>query len=432
MPNETRNWTPGPWKAARIANTQGEPATAEQIAEAIRASIELSAKDSGHTNYFFVSAGSGADERHVCLIGNGVMALDNMLLIRSAPALYEALKALLEDYEQVIGDGIELAPEDARERQLIQQARAALALAAGQDLVRQPAPVGLRRLDLVKDQGLAPLELVNTGDDIPQSVRDELFQCALEKKLSLYWLHDLYRRGWNACVDELDALVRSLTQPERDPGTERSTRQPEVVATVRLDGDTRRCCRACDNDHPPRGGWDATGGLCDECSFLGYCVCGHIRAMHDLHGRCWAGPAPKAAWVDPHGEKCGCGEFRPRGPKAPSPPRRIISPTRRQSLDVIAKETAQINFSVHRATPGSERPAAGWQDIATAPKDRYILLVQNLWIGIGRWGLLRYRDQNDDTHRWVDINGHSADGATHWMPLPSPPVDAPPRQEPAK
>jgi hypothetical protein len=64
-----------------------------------------------------------------------------------------------------------------------------------------------------------------------------------------------------------------------------------------------------------------------------------------------------------------------------------------------------------------------WQPIATAPKDRHILVTgpgglridQVIW---GGWEL-------DDTHNWCDADGdrHCNAGITHWMPIPEGPGD---------
>lgn len=61
-----------------------------------------------------------------------------------------------------------------------------------------------------------------------------------------------------------------------------------------------------------------------------------------------------------------------------------------------------------------------WQPISTAPKDgTHIFLTQNLYRAVGRWGQLRHFKEGDPC-QWVDLNGFSADGATHWQPLPPP------------
>ena len=83
-------------------------------------------------------------------------------------------------------------------------------------------------------------------------------------------------------------------------------------------------------------------------------------------------------------------------------------------------------------------PSPGWQDISTAPKDgtQFLALLSNGW-----YELLRCRANLDWPYQWWTATGnvsvpivdtHPADTdwsktftilATHWMPLPSPPLE---------
>jgi hypothetical protein len=60
-----------------------------------------------------------------------------------------------------------------------------------------------------------------------------------------------------------------------------------------------------------------------------------------------------------------------------------------------------------------------WQQIATAPKDKYILLFAEFTIG----DPLIFQgcgSSTDDEECWIDTNGYDYP-ATHWSPLPPPP-----------
>jgi len=66
---------------------------------------------------------------------------------------------------------------------------------------------------------------------------------------------------------------------------------------------------------------------------------------------------------------------------------------------------------------GKEPKPYGWRTIDSAPKDGSIILLWNgLWHSIGEFG---YFGENRDA-KWFD--GHYYIDATHWMPLPNPPV----------
>lgn len=74
-----------------------------------------------------------------------------------------------------------------------------------------------------------------------------------------------------------------------------------------------------------------------------------------------------------------------------------------------------------------ERLRAGWQPIATAPKDETRLMISltrygSLYIGTGYY---RPPDMYSRYPRWVCEGMYSsADGdPTHWMPLPPPPTE---------
>jgi len=58
-----------------------------------------------------------------------------------------------------------------------------------------------------------------------------------------------------------------------------------------------------------------------------------------------------------------------------------------------------------------------WQPIETAPKDEWVLT----WDADGGHALLRHNPifemAGEDADGWM--------GATHWMPLPDPPLDTP-------
>jgi hypothetical protein len=61
--------------------------------------------------------------------------------------------------------------------------------------------------------------------------------------------------------------------------------------------------------------------------------------------------------------------------------------------------------------------APKWQDIATAPKDTYVLLWVDVAIGLplivqGCWFKVSKREQG-----WIDTDGNVIT-ATHWMPFP--------------
>ena len=64
-----------------------------------------------------------------------------------------------------------------------------------------------------------------------------------------------------------------------------------------------------------------------------------------------------------------------------------------------------------------------WQPIITAPRDKHILL----FIPHSGWGVVRgsFRMNQLFGETWDFEDGHfiAIDGATHWMPLPEPPIE---------
>lgn len=75
--------------------------------------------------------------------------------------------------------------------------------------------------------------------------------------------------------------------------------------------------------------------------------------------------------------------------------------------------------------------AKGWRDIATAPKDgTLVLLYDGSRVGMGKWQLLsgsstQYPNgtlEHTETFGWFGHNIASGEQATHWMPLPTPPI----------
>jgi hypothetical protein len=62
--------------------------------------------------------------------------------------------------------------------------------------------------------------------------------------------------------------------------------------------------------------------------------------------------------------------------------------------------------------------AQGWRAIETAPLDGSDVLLFSTIEGqdVGRWEVTYAAG-----HEWMDAQGYSIYGVTHWMPLPPPP-----------
>jgi len=61
-------------------------------------------------------------------------------------------------------------------------------------------PVSLAPFVLVTDRHLTPIEVLTADDDLPDDVRREVMAAAIDKVISVHWLGDLWRRGWNAAL----------------------------------------------------------------------------------------------------------------------------------------------------------------------------------------------------------------------------------------
>jgi hypothetical protein len=150
------------------------------------------------------------------------------------------------------------------------------------------------------------------------------------------WHPDDYQRWGETkknCADQLDTLVRSLEGGE-----------PTESQIERVNRELRE-------KYQKVGGERGATAPAEKP-----CVCGHGQALHDPRGRCFAGPAPKAAWIDPHGEQCGCKEFRVAividARMIPA-----VAPATRYQLDVIGSDGASVNFE-RRVEPRSRKSLA--------------------------------------------------------------------------
>jgi hypothetical protein len=74
----------------------------------------------------------------------------------------------------------------------------------------------------------------------------------------------------------------------------------------------------------------------------------------------------------------------------------------------------------------------GWQPISTAPKDGTWIVAYSgkdarpgtphgLWCDVVQWAWTTDRDDRD-VQAWIDAEGFSRLGVTHWMSLPEPPA----------
>ena len=82
------------------------------------------------------------------------------------------------------------------------------------------------------------------------------------------------------------------------------------------------------------------------------------------------------------------------------------------------------------ATGDPVSPSRGWQPIETAPKDGSLFMVHNgKDYGVCRWLVEDWVPDGFFYHEWAsDDLGYDQEylgpDATHWMPLPPPPVSA--------
>lgn len=73
----------------------------------------------------------------------------------------------------------------------------------------------------------------------------------------------------------------------------------------------------------------------------------------------------------------------------------------------------------------SAAPPQAWRDISTAPKDKTLVILALVVDGV----VWRVHEGAFNGLAWYTKNGGSLPQMTHWMPLPDPPVAAPPPQE---
>ena len=103
---------------------------------------------------------------------------------------------------------------------------------------------------------------------------------------------------------------------------------------------------------------------------------------------------------------CDCEDCKSKGWSATPP------------SDAATQSLSQTLHSVEKLSNASAAPVSAWQDISTAPKD-------------GTNFVAVYGDDFDGTF-WILFwnntcfecvsGGYQVDHATHWMPLPAPPI----------
>ena len=108
--------------------------------------------------------------------------------------------------------------------------------------------------------------------------------------------------------------------------------------------------------------------------------------------------------------------------------------------DVIARTTKPTKwnpkwwrFEPLYTTPPQLKPLTGWQPIETAPRDgTEILMTNGVNVSSGQW-FSEYGGTYDQEGApngdgcddgWSDWSGGMQPDPTHWMPLPSPPIEA--------
>lgn len=66
-----------------------------------------------------------------------------------------------------------------------------------------------------------------------------------------------------------------------------------------------------------------------------------------------------------------------------------------------------------------------WQPIEGAPKDgTWLLLGGPDWVEFGSWQTV-YKDEPNEVSGWRDLGeGFKLNDATHWQPMPAPPIDS--------
>ena len=108
--------------------------------------------------------------------------------------------------------------------------------------------------------------------------------------------------------------------------------------------------------------------------------------------------------------------------------------------DVIARTTKPTKwnpewwrFEPLYTTPPQLKPLTGWQPIETAPRDgTEILMTNGVDVSSGQWfseygGTYDQEGAPNGDERdagWMDWIGGMQPDPTHWMPLPSPPIEA--------
>lgn len=114
---QTPNFTPGPWTIAPCSDTDETRdivSEYEQHADGIKQANWIAELDAQ------IDSDSDAEAQMATLDANAH-------LIAAAPDLYAALKALADDYDQLLGDGV----TESNQPDILRQARLALAKADG-------------------------------------------------------------------------------------------------------------------------------------------------------------------------------------------------------------------------------------------------------------------------------------------------------------
>lgn len=75
--------------------------------------------------------------------------------------------------------------------------------------------------------------------------------------------------------------------------------------------------------------------------------------------------------------------------------------------------------AIASAITEAENEAQAWRPIETAPKDGSLVLLFSVTEGqdVGHWEVTYA-----EGFEWMDAQGYSISGVTHWMPLPPSPI----------